>query len=135
MLFVALLGGEAGDGFEALDLAGRTIPAVDGFLPLVGRTLFGGVEEVLEGVPDLAVRLAVCEPEPEPRSGERGGYAEQEQRILRPGEHEEHGERRPEYAPEREVLPALVGEIGGEVGVAAVFVDLLDPELDGVGLE
>src|SRR3712207_1240371 len=101
-LFVPLVRGEAGDGLEAPDLAGRAVAAVWGFLFLVWWTLFGGVEEVFEGAPDLGARLVVGESEPVARGGECRGDAEEEQRVLEPREHEQHGERRPKQAAERE---------------------------------
>jgi hypothetical protein len=108
-LFVSRLRGEPGDGFEAADLAGRAVAAVGRFLYFLWRALFSGVEEIIEGASDLYARLAVGELEPEARGGERRRHAEEEQRVLDPGEHEQHGERRPEYAPERKVFSALVG--------------------------
>ena len=129
------LGGEPGDRLEAPDLAWRTVAAVGGFLFVLWRALFGGVQDVLEAAPDLGARSVVGEPEPEGRRGECREDAEEEDGVLDPGENEQHGERHPEYAPEREILSALVRQVGGQVGAASVFVDLLHPKFDRLRLE
>src|SRR5215203_123862 len=100
--------GEPWNGFEALNLAAGTIAAVLRFL--LRLALFGGVEEVVEGTSQLQGSPAV-------------------------GEHEQCGQRGPKDAGEREVLTALVGEVGRQVGLASLFAQTLDPQFDQPGLE
>ena len=92
------LGREPRDGLEAPDLPWRPVAAVDRGL-FVRRACFGGVEQVVEGAPDLDARLAVGELEPEARPCERGGNTKEKDGVLCPGENEQHGERRPEDTP------------------------------------
>src|SRR5215212_5566886 len=125
--------GEPWNGFEALNLAAATIAAVLRFL--LRLALFGGVEEVVEGTSQLQGSPAVGEPEPECRRREHGEDAEKEERALHPGEHEQCGQRGPKDAGEREVLTALVGEVGRQIGLASLFAQTLDPQFDQPGLE
>src|SRR5215216_6646641 len=120
-------------GFEALNLAAATIAAVLRFL--LRLALFGGVDEVVDGTSQLQGSPAVGEPEPECRRREHGQDAEKEERALHPGEHEQCGQRGPKDAGEREVLTALVGEVGRQVGLASLFAQTLDPQFDQPGLE
>src|SRR5829696_8744274 len=124
--------GEPWNGFEALYLAAGTIAAV---LRLLRLALFGGVEEGVEGTSQLHGSPAVGEPEPEGRRREHGQDAEKEERALHPGEHKQCGQRGPQDAGEREVLTALVGEVGRQVGLASLFAQTLDPQFDQPGLE
>src|SRR5215213_1506148 len=126
-------GGEPWNGFEALYLAAWTIAAVMRFL--LRLALFGGVEQVVEGASQLQASPAVSEPEPEGRRREHGQNAEEKERALHPGEHEQCGQRGPQDAGEREVLTALVGEVGRQVGLASLFAQTLDPQFDQPGLE
>ena len=80
-------------------MARRTVASLWGFVFPLRRTLFGCIEEILEGAPDLQARPAVCEPEPEARGGESRRNSEEEHRVLETGENEQDTERRPEYAP------------------------------------
>src|SRR5215218_2581413 len=135
LLLFALLRCEPGYRPEAPDLAGRTVAAVGGLLFLLGRALLGDVEKILEAAPDVSTGSVVGELETEGGCGERRQDPEEEQGVLDPGEHEQHGERHPEYASEREVLSALVRDVGGQVSATPVFVELLHAELDQLRLE
>src|ERR671912_2151494 len=130
---LAPVGGESWNGFEALNLAAGTIAAVLRFLWRLA--LLGVVEQVVEGASQLQASPAVGEPEPEGRRREHRQDAEEEERALHPGENEQCGQRGPENAGEREVLTALVGEVGREVGLASLFTQTLDPQFDQPGLE
>src|SRR5919107_1060032 len=121
---LAPVGREPRNGFEALNLAAGTIVAVLGLL--LRLALLRGVEEFVEGPSQLHGSPAVGESEPEGRRREHGQEAEEEERVLHPGEHEQCGERDPEDAGERDVLTALVGEVGRQVGLATLFAQTLD---------
>src|ERR671913_410742 len=130
---LAPVGGESWNGFEALNLAAGTIAAVLRFLWRLA--LFGVVEQVVEGASQLQASPAVGEPEPEGRRREHGQDAEEEERALHPGEHEQCGQRGPQNAGEGEVFTALVGKVGRQVGLAPLFAQTLDPQFDQTGLE
>src|SRR5918995_1608964 len=130
---LAPVGGESWNGFEALNLAAGTIAAVLRFLWRLA--LFGVVEQVVEGASQLQASPAVGEPEPEGRRREHGQDAEEEERALHPGEYEQCGQRGPQNAGEGDVLTALVGEVGRQVGLASLFAQTLDPQFDQPGLE
>ena len=94
-------------------MSGRPVASIGRRLLFLRRPLFGGVEQVLKAAPDVCAgpvigRLA-CQ------AGHREGrdHAEQEQRVLGPGEHKKHSEGDAYDTAEREVFRALVGDVGG----------------------
>ena len=118
-----------------LYLAGLTVARLFRELFFLGRAFFSDIEDAFHSPPHVGAGLVVGEPETETRADEGGYDPEEVEAVVDPGYRQWKSERGAEDAAKREVLAALIGNVGGEVDCRASIANIFNPELYRTSLQ
>ena len=97
-----------------LYLAGLAVAGLFRRLFFLGWAFFSDIEDVFHSSPHVGAGLFVGEPEAETRADEGGYDPEEVEAVVNPGYRQWKSERGAENAAKREVLAALIGNVGGQ---------------------
>src|SRR5919199_2213213 len=118
-----------------LDLTALAVARLFGRLSFLGQAFFSDIEDAFHSSPHVGAGLFVGKPETE-TGGDEGRYDPEEvEDIVDPGYRQWKCECGAEDAAKREVLAALIGNVGGEVDRRASIANIFDPELHRTSLQ